>query len=512
MKYKHIFSLLVTLGVIFSVWLPSCKPREEELQITGGLEFSADTVKFDTVFTTLRTVTKRLWVYNRNPKGVTVDFISLDNPNTSPYTLIINGDLKQTTSNTFIRGQDSLLILVRAQLKDNNQNGAAKDYVIQENLNFRTNGQDQQVVLRSFGRNIYLHDGVTLPCNAIWTNDRPHVLYDSVTVPAGCKLTIKPGTRIYAHAGAALVVKGTLLVNSPADFMPSNGLTDTISTSNANVVRFSGDRLESLYATAPGQWRGIILASGSQGNIIRYAQIQNASFGVLLYNPLNQFSPDVKIQNSVIRYISGNNMSFAGLASNVGLPGAAVLNVLGTVIMENTLLTDCYEYALLGVGGTSSLNFCTIANYPATAVVRQTQSLSFTNTLTVNGVATKHSPSVDVRNSIVWGSATDELYFESYNDYKGQVSVRHSLLRTQLYAAATDGNNKPGLTNTAYDNLTDDPQFVRQNSGGKDDYRLKLTSPARKRASPVGNVLGADLLNLPRSISMPSLGAYESTK
>lgn len=115
MTKKLLFPILLLLSAGLSLWLPSCKPREEELQTSGGLEFSADTVKFDTVFTTLRTITKRLWVYNRNPKGVTVDLISLDNPSTSPYTLLINGDLKQTANNLFIRGQDSLLILVRVR-------------------------------------------------------------------------------------------------------------------------------------------------------------------------------------------------------------------------------------------------------------------------------------------------------------------------------------------------------------------------------------------------------------
>jgi hypothetical protein len=126
--------------------LPGCKPREEELQTTGSLAFSVDTVKFDTVFTSLRTVTKRLWVYNRNPRAVNVDLISLDNSATSPYTLIINGDQRQTASGIYIRGNDSLLILVRALLTDNGQSLAAKKYVLEEKLNFRTNGQEQHVL------------------------------------------------------------------------------------------------------------------------------------------------------------------------------------------------------------------------------------------------------------------------------------------------------------------------------------------------------------------------------
>jgi hypothetical protein len=70
--FKKLLPVFILLSASLSLFLPGCKPREEELQTSGALEFSADTVKFDTVFTTLRTVTKRLWVYNRNPKGVNV--------------------------------------------------------------------------------------------------------------------------------------------------------------------------------------------------------------------------------------------------------------------------------------------------------------------------------------------------------------------------------------------------------------------------------------------------------
>ena len=512
--FRIVFPFLLLLSAGFSLWLPSCKPREEELQTSGALEFSADTVKFDTVFTTLRTVTKRLWVYNRNPKGVTVDLISLDNPSTSAYTLLINGDLKQTASNLFIRGQDSLLILVRAQLKDNGQNGLAKAYVIQENLNFRTNGQDQHVLLRSFGQNIHLHDHVTLSCNEVWTNDRPHVLYDTVLVPTGCTLRIKPGTRIYAHAGAVLLVQGTLLVNSPADFAPGSSTTDTISAKNANIVRFVGDRSgETQYATAPGQWTGIQLYPSSHDNLIRYAQIQNAAVGILLLNIGNTpgTKPDVTVQNSVIRYISGNNVGFAGIASNaLGLPGAGILSISGRATVENTLFSDCYEYAMLGYGGDYSLNYCTIANYPATSAVRSTASLTFTNVSALDNKVKITTPplSVKVSNSIVWGSIEDELFFDNYNEYKATVEIRNSLLRTKLYAAAIDGMAHP-----SYNNLFSDPKFLRVYTGGRDDYRLDRTSPALDRGpQQVAPFLARDLLNLPRDPNHPALGAYQTTK
>jgi hypothetical protein len=509
-------SILLSAGL--SLFTPGCKPREEELQTSGALEFSADTVKFDTVFTTLRTVTKRLWVYNRNPKGVNVDLIGLEKPTTSVYTLLINGDLKQTASNLFIRGQDSLLILVRAKLLDNGQNGAPKDYVQEEKLNFRTNGQDQHVLLRSFGQNIYLHDGSQLTGNLTWTKDRPHVLYKSVVVPAGSTLRIKPGTRVYAHAGATLIVRGTLLVNSPDDYMPGTAVTDTVKATNANIVRFGGDRSgEARYATAPGQWAGIVLDATSRGNVIRYAQIQNATFGLLLYNPDNLSPrPDVLLQNAAVRYISGANVSFAGAKSTLEY-GAGVLSIGGKATMENTLFTDCYEYAVLGIGGEYSLNYCTIANYPATASVRNTASLTFSN-VAADGKTKTTGPTLQLLNSIVWGSLSDELSFINYDDYRAGVSVQNTMLATQRYAASADAAGKPGLARPDLRNLIAPysytyPKFKRIGAGVDSDYRLDSSSPGLSRGmQQAPPLLSRDLLNLPRPATAPALGAYQTTK
>jgi len=516
---KLLFPVLLLFSAGFSLTMPSCKPREEELQLSGALAFSADTVKFDTVFTTLRTVTKRLWVYNRNPKGVNVDLIGLEKPAASAYTLLINGDLKQTATNLFIRGQDSLLVLVRAKLPDNGQNGSPKDYVLEEKLNFRTNGQDQHVLLRSFGQNIYLHDGSQLTGNLTWTNDRPHVLYNSVVVPTGSTLRLKPGTRVYAHAGAALIVRGTLLVNSPTDYAPGTAATDTVKATNANIVRFSGDRSgEEQYATAPGQWTGIVLDAGSHDNVIRYAQIQNASVGVLLYNPANASPrPDVLLQNSVIRYISGANVSFAGSKSSLEY-GAGVLSVGSNVTMENMLLSDCYEYAMLGIGGgTYSLNYCTVANYPATMSVRNTASLTFTNAA-ADGKTKIPGLTLSLKNSVVWGSNRDELSLENYDDYSAGVSIQNTMLATQLYAAATNAPGKPGLAQPSLNNLIGTyaynyPRFRNISAGRSSDYRLSAESPGLGRGTQqVQPLLLRDLLNLPRPSAQPTLGAYQTTK
>ena len=79
----------------------------------------------------------------------------------------------------------------------------------------------------------------TLDCNALWTAQKPHVIYGVVGVAPGCNLTIEAGADVHVHAGGGLYVSGgTLDVNGEL----------------GNPVVFEGDRLEPEYADVPGQW------------------------------------------------------------------------------------------------------------------------------------------------------------------------------------------------------------------------------------------------------------------
>ena len=87
---RHLFPLFLVLSCLLT-FLPGCEPKEDLVQTSGSLAFATDTVKFDTVFTTIQTVTKRLWVYNRNSGAVKTD-VSLAGKLGTTYSLIINGD------------------------------------------------------------------------------------------------------------------------------------------------------------------------------------------------------------------------------------------------------------------------------------------------------------------------------------------------------------------------------------------------------------------------------------
>ncbi|MBH8558617.1 hypothetical protein [Hymenobacter negativus] len=516
---RHLFSLLLVLSCLLS-FLPGCEPKEDLVQTSGSLAFATDTVKFDTAFTTIQTVTKRLWVYNRNSGAVKTD-VSLAGKLGTTYSLLINGDAGPSISGITIRGKDSLLVLVRAVLGDN---GKDKPFLLEDQVNFRTNGNEQNVKVVAYGQNAYFHRADYITANTTWRTDKPHVIINAnrvlnpqqpavsfgVLVGEGVTLTIPKGARIYSHAGSYIQVNGTLRVND--DFVPGTGATDTVKAKNLNIVRFQGDRLEPFYADIPSQWGGIIFTGTSRNNSIRYAEIKNATFGALLYNrDALPTHPTLALSNTVFRNISGSNVSFAN--ANPGT-GGGVISYSGDVTATNCLFTNCGEYAMVGIGGTYDLNFCTVANYTP-AFRRETSSLTFTNVDDALKNPPKLPTSVTIRNSIVWGSFEDELYLQNNADYLSNITVQNSLLRTKEYQATTDAVGKPGLALAARANIVNaDPLFVRTSlTSSQPDYSLQAASPATspRRPKAVGSPVPLrDLINLPRNNpSMPSLGAYE---
>ena len=518
---RYLFPLFLVLSCLLTI-LPGCEPKEDLVQTTGRLEFDQDTVLFDTVFTTIRTVTKRLWVYNRNGGAVKTN-ISLAGSVGNTYSLVINGDAGTAKNDVLIRGNDSLQILVRAVLGDNGQATAPKQFVVTDQINFRTNGNEQNVKLVAYGQNAYFHRADLIDRNTTWATDRPHVIIPAsrvlvpgqpaavfgVLVRQGVTLTIPKGARIYSHAGAYLQVDGTLRVND--DFVPGTGVTDTVKASNPNIVRFQGDRLEAVYADIPGQWGGIVFTEKSRNNSIRYTEIKNSTFGALLLNPDAQTPhPDLTLTNTVIRNISGSNLSFANATASAG---GGVISYSGDLTAVNCLFTNCGEYAVVCVGGgVYDFNFCTFANYTP-AFRRETASLTFTNEKATDA-RIKLPLSFSLRNSIVWGSnlgpgtIDDELFLKNYTEYTS-LSIRNNVLRTKEYAST------PAVVGAAGTNLLNvDPLFTRTSLiSSRPDYTLQPTSPANAPRRPAaGDVPARDLRNLRRPASgqlQPALGAYE---
>ncbi|WP_426489874.1 hypothetical protein [Hymenobacter sp. 102] len=495
---RFLLPLLLVLSAL-TVLLPGCEPKEDIITTDSSakLEFAQDTVKFDTIFVSVGTVSKRLWVYNRNARAVRVAEISLQNRPGVTYSLLVNGQPTLTARDVEIRGKDSLLVLVRATVDPTPSD--LKPFLVVDDLKFRTNGNEQLVKVLSYGQNAYFHDAERIGRNTTWRADKPHVIYNSVLVERGATLTIEAGARIYSHAGSFLVVQGRLLCN-PA-FQPAGELKPE----DRNFVRFQGDRREEQYQEVPGQWGGIQFDTLSRDNVVRFTEIRNSNYGLFFFNRRNyQPHPNVLVENSLFRNISTLNSGF-------GVEGAALLGVYGDFVVRNTLITNCEQYALFGIGNVNQLDYVTVANYAR--IVRDKPSVLLAPSIEINRVPTPAvAPRLVLRNSIVWGTNKDgnELGFVSGELYPSTISISNSVLKTKEYDnTGALGQRKNGNIL----NPIEGPNYLFRSTpnrfrGRTLDFQLDTLSPASNKAVPLSG-LTRDLLNRPRSSTTPDIGAYE---
>ncbi|WP_210489745.1 hypothetical protein [Rufibacter aurantiacus] len=453
----------LALVCLMGWWMSACTPRDEEITADAGalLRLEADTVLFDTVFTEVGSVTRRLKVYNPNKNAVRISEIKVGGLATSPYQIFVNGRPGPQLQDVELRGEDSLLVLVQATI---NPNAQEQPFLVNDSLLFLTNGNQQKVKLVAYGQNAtyYRHNYNTAPAE-VWSAAKAHVIYDSVTVPAGQTLTIQKGSQIHLHRNAKIKVLGTLKVEGEPQ----------------KRVVFQQVRLEEQYRNAPGQWRGLEFHPSSQGNEINFAELKNAVTGLYLKAEGNQV-PQVTLRNSFLK-----NMLEIGVLSHGG-----------EVRLENSIITNCAEYAVAGLGGGRyDIIFSTLANY-ANDFVRFGPSFTFQEKYEVEGKLIREgSYVVNVVNSILWGRQEEELQFGNMGSGSSR-TIRNSFLKTQAYKTEFDKNANQ---------LNVDPQF---RDAPKFDFQIIKLSPANAAGTPVPGIT-VDYENKPRDAQKPDAGALE---
>ena len=108
------------------------------------LEFSNDSILFDTVFTTVGSTTQILKLYNRNSDRISISRIELEGGSLSPYRINVDGIPGYVHSDIEIAGDDSLYIFVEVTLDPSNTN---LPFVVEDRILFQTNGNNQEVLI-----------------------------------------------------------------------------------------------------------------------------------------------------------------------------------------------------------------------------------------------------------------------------------------------------------------------------------------------------------------------------
>jgi hypothetical protein len=369
------WKLLLLPLLCFLLALGSCRKDEEILRDSSAkLEFSTDTIIFDTVFTSIGSATKILKVYNNNNQRVSISSIYLADASASSYRVNVNGAPGEPGvqfTDVEIPAEDSIFVFIEVTIDPNEINSPL---IEADSLVFETNGNVQDVDLVAWGQdaNFYFPqetgqieglppftcldaDGNPGPCsddipgvNVTWTNEKPIVIYGYVIVDEDDCLTIEAGTQIYFHEGSGLWVW--------------EGAQLKVLGSFENPVVFQGDRLEPEFDDVPGQWDLIRLYNGEAGmdHIIQHAEIKNSILGLEVqtipfettsggpYDPAEISANKLILSNTIIRETSAIGL----LARNFQIDAT------------NCLFANAGQYtcAVRG-GGNYDFWHCTFANY-----------------------------------------------------------------------------------------------------------------------------------------------------
>lgn len=464
----------VQLFVFFAIILSVLQACKTDLDITSStaakLEFSTDTILFDTVFTSVGSITKRIKIYNRNKSAVSISKIDLvDSTSFARYRLNIDGFSGNHLRDIEIPAQDSIFGFIEITVK-NGSNSSNLPFFVSEQLVFETNTNIQKIEVLAFGQNAHFYVDSVLTGNLTWNDDLPYVIYGGILVDSLSSLTINSGVKIYMHNNAIILSKGTLKING--------ALQDS--------VTIQGDRRESQFYNEPGQWNGIQFLPGSTNNVINYATIKGSVFGVIVGTfPIYGIQPEVKIINSIIKYSTVTGMYL----------------IDANVKAYNNLIFACGQYALLTqLGGTYDIVHNTFAQTNSFST-RQTPGVAITDYILVNDIPVTDQLTINFKNNIVTGTLKDEYFTEAKSNGTASITTEYNLIKTSKTWSSTNLINK--------DPMFKDPSITLSNNF-TENYRLKAGSIARGKAqyqsSPAELLIDADGIS---RLNPSTIGCYE---
>jgi len=480
--------------ILLPLFLAFCQKEKFTSDAADKLEFSTDTLRFDTVFTQLGSATRFFKIYNRHKKSIRIAKIYLENGANSRYNLNIDGISGDEQANLEIAPNDSMYVFAEVTI---NPNDDASPFVISENVVFETNGNQQKMVLEAFGQNANYFPSrfgaggaVGLSCNGgeiLWNDPKPYVIYGILVIDS-CTLRIAKGTRVYIHGGLGKFVDTTGMIQRYNDgFIAFVGQGKLIVEGEKDApVIFEGDRLESEFDEEPGQWTGLWLQSGTTGHSINHCIIRNSIIGVRVDS-----ATDLTLRNTQIY-----NTASSGL-----------IGVHAKITAENCLFHSNTGFGIqLEYGGDYDFKYCTVASYGVDGeALRMGNALCLDETC---GNFVSNKLLARFQNCILFGSRSDQITLFDRLDDPSQFDyqLKNCIVRV-----------KDLIKETAYPDFLDhcqpcinadgqDTIFVNVN---KYDFHLDtLHSIANRYAIPVSGI-GLDLDGKMRDGVMPDAGCYE---
>ena len=490
------FGYITLLAVTTLLWnLSSCR---QDVIFDGSdipLEFSLDTLRFDTVFTEIGSVTRSFRIFNPLDEAVIIDAVELEEGDNSKFRLNVDGIPGSQVQDTRIEAQDSIHVFVEVTV-DPDAPLSISPFVIEELIHIRANNSSFDIHLEAWGQNAnyptMFDNGTINPfsCNGgtlVWDDPKPYVIY-GVLFLDGCVLRIAPGTDIFVHGGVG-INEQLGIFNDGIIVISENSRIESLGTADEPVT-FSSDRLEDEFAEVAGQWAGILIQAGSRGNRMEHTIVRHPIIGVSVDSAAT---------------LSLDNCVFGFTGSSGLVAEHADVTATNCLFFQNGT-----NGISLGYGGNYTLTHCTSANYDNQGVAIAANNIRCTDPLCLEEIRV-NPLNLSLDNCILTGNDMDEISFFDIFDGTEPGAFEYSLSHTFLNVEETLEDEtfadffdhcEACVTVTRMDSL-----FI---SIDEHDYHLDTTSLAIDQGRFVG--VTSDLDDNPREIEAVDVGCYEFQK
>ena len=456
--------MLRTLFFVFApfVFIALSCTKEKTITSKNAFLITSDTIlHFDTVFTSVGSITQQLKIFNINNQTLRISNVQLMGGSNSFFKMNVSGTPGTQFSNIDVDAGDSLYVFVSVNINPTSQQ---LPFIIQDSIRIDFNGNTQFVKLDAFGQNAHFLRSAILTQNTTWTNNLPYVLLDTFAVAKGATLTIEKGTKIYCGANTPFTVEGSLQVNGTND--------------STGAVTFLNNRLDAPYSLQPGTWKGIYFTSQSTNNVLTFAIIKNALQGIAADEKSSVVLNECKIDNCAEQGIAAYNCNLTA---------------------TNCLLTNCNYNLYCIAGGNYAFINCTLAAYSTQYLFHQYPAVTISNT-DENGVKTNPLQAL-FQNCIVYGEngqVSDEVATFKNNAASFTVNFENTLYRSPA------PNSSVSYTSCL---MNVDPTFKNIDlTNNVFDFHLGASSPCINAGKKTAVVIDLDG-NLRSEI--PDIGCYE---
>ncbi|MFT3949787.1 MAG: choice-of-anchor Q domain-containing protein [Agriterribacter sp.] len=442
----------------------ACKKNAFITDKAASITLGADTLSFDTVFTSVGSITQYFTIANPNDQKLKLDAVKLMGGANSAFKMNVDGIATTQSNNIEIDAGDSIYVFVAVTIDPSTKN---LPFIVQDSIMVSYNGNEKYVQLQAYGQNAHFLRSKTIGTTTIWKNDLPYVISGGVLVEEGKTLFIEKGCRIYMHASAPFIVDGTLVVNG----------------TKTDSVTFQGDRLDEGYRDLPASWPGIYFRETSRNNNITYGIIKNAYQGIIVDGPSVNASPKLTLEKCII-----DNIYDAGITA-----------VSSNIKAINCLISNCGLNVSLTGGGTYDFTYCTIASY-GNNYIEHKMPVTYINNF--DGSENTYPLNAVFRNCIVWGdggSVENEMLSEKKGASDFSLKLENVLYKSKELASFIEVVNSIANQDPLFDSINTSRRYF--------DFRIgKKPSPAINAATAVSE--NTDLDGNTRS-STPDIGCYE---